>query len=165
MRPTRRLRRITRFVLLLVASWCVMTVVHESGHIVCGWACGGTLLEADVAPWHLPHSSFNPDPSPLVTVWGGPVLGALVPLAAAALVRRGWLWFIAYFCLLANGCYLATAWLSGERHLDTPRLFQHGAQPGTVVAYCLVTIGAWDTSASAERASARCRRSLCGYRA
>ena len=106
------------FVLLLAASWCIMTVTHESGHILCGWAAGGTLQQADVAPWHLPHSNFDPDPQPLVTLWGGPILGALVPLTVALLVRRGWVWFIAYYCVLANGSYLAVAWFTGERPLS-----------------------------------------------
>ena len=117
-----------------------MTVVHETGHIVCGWIAGGSLQEADVAPWGLPHSRFDPDPVPLVTLWGGPLLGVIVPLLVALVVRREWMWFIADFCLLANGCYLATAWIAGDRFLDTPRLLEHGAHPATIVAYCTVTI-------------------------
>jgi hypothetical protein len=136
------LHRGLHFGLLLAVSWCVMTFVHESGHVLCGWASGGTLQHADLAPWHLPHSSFDPDPHPLVTLWGGPILGAVVPLAVALVVRRGWMWFIAYFCVLANGSYLAVAWLTGESYLNTARLLQHGAHPATVAAYCAVTIGA-----------------------
>lgn len=133
--------RVLLLLLHLAASWCVMTYTHESGHIVCGWACGGTLRDADLLPWHLPHSSFDPGPRPLVTLWGGPVLGALVPPAAALVLRRDWMWFVAHFCLLANGAYLACAWVSGERYLDTARLLRHGAHPATIVAYCAVTIG------------------------
>lgn len=140
MQLSQRFRRIFHFVSLLVASWCVMTVIHEAAHIVCGWASGGTLQEADIVPWGLPHSHFDPDPWPLVTLWGGPLLGVLVPLGLAAVVRRGWMWFIAYFCLLANGFYLVTAWASGERFLDTPRLLHHGAHPATIAVYCVVTI-------------------------
>ncbi len=35
-----------------IASWCVMTSVHETGHILCGWACGDTpkLLEHGAHP-------------------------------------------------------------------------------------------------------------------
>lgn len=135
------LRRGVGFVLLLAASWCVMTFTHEAGHVVAGWAAGGTLVEADLAPWGLPHSSFDPDPHPLVTLWGGPILGVLVPLAVALVARRTWAWFVAYFCLLANGSYLAVAWLTGERYLDTARLLEHGAHPALVAAYCAATIG------------------------
>ena len=135
------LRRVGWFTLLLAASWCVMTFTHESGHVIAGWTSGGTLRHADLLPWHLPHSSFDPDPRPLVTLWGGPVLGALVPMAIALLVRRGWAWFIAHFCLLANGSYLAAAWVTGEKYLDTAKLLAQGAHPATIAAYCGATIG------------------------
>ncbi len=144
-RSSQRSKRVAEFILLLAAAWCVMTVTHESGHILCGWAAGGTLREAAIAPWNLPHSHFDPDPLPLVTLWGGPILGVLVPLAIAIILRRGWCWFIAYFCLIANGSYLAIAWYTGERFLDTPKLLHHGAPPTTIAAYCVITIlvGYW----------------------
>jgi hypothetical protein len=117
-----------------------MVVVHESGHIICGWLAGGTLQEADLAPWGLPHSRFDPDPFPLLTLWGGPILGVVVPLALAFAIRRNGFWFIAYFCLLANGSYLAIAWFTGEPNLDTSRLLQHGTSQISMVIYCGVTI-------------------------
>lgn len=134
-------KRILKFVALLVASWCVMTVSHELGHIICGCACGGTLTDADLLPWHLPYSFFEPDPHPLVTLWGGPILGVMIPVTIAFLIRTKWICFIAYFCVLANGSYLATAWVSGDRFLDTPKMLEHGAHPISVAIYCLLTIG------------------------
>ena len=134
-------KRNLKFVLLLIAAWCTMTLVHEAGHVLCGWSCGGTLQSADFLPWHLPFSIFEPDPHPLMTLWGGPVLGVLIPMAVAWLFRSDELWFIAFFCVLANGMYLATAWISGDRYLDTPKLLEHGAFPVTIGIYCLVTIG------------------------
>lgn len=133
-------KRILDFTALLVAAWCVMTVVHESGHVVCGWLGGGTLQEADLRPWSLPHSHFAPDPRPLLTVWGGPVIGVLLPLGVAVAVRQRWMWFIAHFCILANGLYLAVAWFTGEQHLDTARLLQHGAHPISIATFCVATI-------------------------
>ncbi len=118
-----------------------MTFTHEMGHIVGGWCCGGTLKTADLLPWHLPYSIFDPDPKPLVTLWCGPIIGVAVPLALALSIRQSWMWFIANFCVLANGAYLATAWLSGDRYLDTPKLLEHGAHPITIGLYCLLTIG------------------------
>ena len=132
--------RILKFATLLVASWCVMTFVHECGHIICGWSCGGTLTNFDLLPWHLPFSIFDPDPRPLITLWGGPLLGAVIPLVFAMLIRKDWMSFIAYFCVLANGSYLATAWVSGDRYLDTPKLLEKGAYPATVFIYCALTI-------------------------
>jgi hypothetical protein len=133
--------RVLHLVGLLIASWCVMAIVHESGHIVCGWSCGGRLQSADLRPWQLPYSLFEPDPHPLVTMWGGPVLGVVVPLALARLIRQDWIWFIAYFCLLSNGLYLATAWWTGDRYLDTAKLLEHGAHPLSIATYCLLCIG------------------------
>ncbi len=117
-----------------------MTFVHELGHIACGYACGGTLIDADLFPWHLPYSFFDPDPYPLVTLWGGPVLGVIVPVSIAILFRANWIWFIANFCVLANGLYIATAWVTGDRYLDTPKLLENGAHPLSIGLYCLLTI-------------------------
>lgn len=133
-------KRILRFIALLIASWCVMTVTHELGHILCGWACGGTLTDADLLPWHLPYSFFEPDPLPLVTLWGGPILGVMIPAILAVVLRAKWGWFVAYFCMLANGAYLAAAWVAGDRFLDTPKMLDHGAHPISIAAYCLITI-------------------------
>lgn len=133
--------RVLRFLLLLAGSWLVMTFSHEAGHLIGGWCCGGHLAAADLIPWRLPYSIFDPDPRPLVTLWCGPLLGALVPLGLASLIRREWLWFIAHFCVLANGVYLATAWWSGDSLLDTAKLLEHGASRGSIVIYCLLTIG------------------------
>ncbi|MEZ6109870.1 MAG: hypothetical protein R3C99_02440 [Pirellulaceae bacterium] len=79
-------------------------------------------------PWHLPYSIFEPDPFPLVTLWAGLIIGVLAPVGVALIIRRDWMWFIANFCILANGA-IATAWFSGDRYLDTPKLLEHGAKP------------------------------------
>lgn len=135
------INRVTRFLILLTVSWVVMTFTHEMGHIIGGACCGGALKSADLVPWHLPFSIFEPDPLPLVTLWSGLVIGPLVPVIMAMVVKRDWMWFIANFCLLANGMYIATAWVSGDRYLDTPRLLEHGASPVAIIVYCLLTIG------------------------
>ena len=119
-----------------------MTFTHEVGHIIGGWCCGGTLTGANLLPWNLPYSFFNPDPHPLVTLWSGPILGVTFPILIATIVRRDWIWVIAYFCVLANGAYIATAWFAGDDQLDTPKLLREGAHPITIALYCLLTIGA-----------------------
>lgn len=134
-------QRILRFMLLLVVSWCVMVTTHELGHIVSGCCLGATLDDFDLRPWHLPYSLFSSDPHPLITLWGGPVLGVLTPLAVAMLFRSPAIWFVADFCLLANGIYLALAWVAGDSHLDTARILQHGGSPVLVALFCLITAG------------------------
>ena len=118
-----------------------MTTIHEVGHIVCGIACGGSLRSANLIPWHLPYSFFDPDPFPLITLWGGPVFGVAVPTAIAWWTRQSWAWFIAYFCMLANGTYLAVAWGTGDRFLDTARLLSNGTHPLLIAIYCIACIG------------------------
>lgn len=142
LRPVRYYcHRYTRFALLLILSWIVMTFTHELGHIVGGLCCGGRLISASVVPWRMPYSIFDPDPLPLVTLWSGLSLGALVPVLVATVINRRSLWFIAHFCLLANGSYIAIAWFTGDRYLDTARLLSHGASPLSIAIYCVVTIG------------------------
>ena len=133
--------RVTRFLCLMVASWIVMTFTHEMGHIIGGTCCGGSLQSADLLPWHLPYSIFDPDPFPLVTLWAGLIIGILAPVAVAMIIQRDCMWFIANFCVLANGAYIATAWFSGDRYLDTPKLLEHGASPIAIALYCLLTLG------------------------
>jgi hypothetical protein len=118
-----------------------MTFTHEMGHIIGGTCCGGTLVSADLVPWRLPYSIFAPDPFPLVTLWAGPIIGVVTPVAIAIIVQRDWVWFIANFCVLANGAYIATAYFSSDRYLDTPKLLEHGASPVTIAVYCVLTIG------------------------
>lgn len=124
----------------LVVAWCVMTLTHELGHIVCGLSCGGRLVSFELRPWRLPHSLFAPDPCPLIRLWGGPLLGVLIPLALAWSIRRTAAWLVAHFCTLSNGLYLAAGWASGGRFLDTAELLQHGAHPAAIMLYCIVTI-------------------------
>ncbi len=118
-----------------------MTLTHEIGHILGGWCCGAHLTDFDLRPWRLPYSFFNPDPHPLVTLWSGPIFGVAAPMLIASIVRRDWMWFIAYFCVLANGSYIAISWFSGDSQLDTMKLLKHGAHPGSILVYCIVTIG------------------------
>lgn len=135
------MNRVLYFLALLIVSWCLMTMTHELGHIIGGGICGGTLTDFDLLPWHLPYSIFEPDPMPLVTLWSGPILGIAVPVVIAIIAKRDWTWFVADFCIVANGFYIGTAWFSNDRFLDTPKLLKHGAQPVTILLFVLVTIG------------------------
>ncbi len=95
------------------ASWLGMTTVHEAGHIVAAWATGGRVVRVVLHPLAIPRTDVAPNPRPLVVVWGGPIVGAAVPLALWGLLHAlrcgsAYLWrFFAAFCLVANGGYLA----------------------------------------------------------
>lgn len=133
--------RLVRFLLMIIASWVVMTFTHETGHVIGGICGGGTLVTVDLLPWHLPYSIFEPDPFPLVTLWSGLILGILMPISVALIVQRQWIWFIAHFRVLANGVYVGTGWFSKDRYLDTPQLLEHGASSTSIAIYCMMTIG------------------------
>jgi hypothetical protein len=133
-------KRWLHLLMMLCLAWLTMTTTHEVGHIVSGLASGGVLRHADLWPWHLPFSLFEPHPHPLITLWMGPVLGVSLPVGLAMVIRRKWSWFVANFCILANGCYLATAWITGDRFLDTAQLLAAGAWPVSVFGFCAVTI-------------------------
>lgn len=136
-----RANRLLTSAALLASSWVAMTFLHELGHVIGGWLGGGRLVDYELAPWHLPYSLHTPDPHPRLTLWAGPLFGVIAPVLAALIIRCNWATFIADFCLLANGCYLALAWLSGDRLLDTPRMLAAGIRPFEIVAFCAITIG------------------------
>ncbi len=117
-----------------------MTLTHELGHLIGGWCGGARLIDFDLCPWHLPYSLFDPDPYPLVTLWAGPIFGALAPVLLALAVQRDWTWFVAYFSILANGVYLGAAWYLGDSHLDTARLLQEGASSFSIFMFCTFAI-------------------------
>ncbi|MBX3416500.1 MAG: hypothetical protein KF851_02760 [Pirellulaceae bacterium] len=116
-----------------------MTSAHEIGHLIGGCCSGGKLISVNLMPWRLPYSIFEPAPFPLVTLWAGLLFGVLAPVAVALIVQRDWMWFIRNFCVLANGVYIALAWVSGDQYLDTPRMLAHGASPIAIAIYCLLT--------------------------
>ena len=118
-----------------------MTTTHEIGHLLGGWLSGATLTDVELAPWRLPYSLHQPDPHPLTTLWFGPLFGVAAPCVVGLLVRRSAIRFVADFCLLGNGLYLALAWISTDRFLDTQRLLEAGASRTTIVLFCLMTIG------------------------
>ena len=146
-------KRVAALMGWLVVAWLVMTLTHEAGHVLVGWLGGATLVE--VRWWGLPYSVHEPDPHRAWTLWGGPMVGVLGPVLLAGglsfLVRRrhapAWRkahfrgWFVADFCVLANGVYLALAWASGDPTLDTARLLEAEVPPVFIAMFCAATIG------------------------
>ena len=136
--PTRRL---AEFAGLLAVGWCVMGATHEAGHVVGAWLGGGRVRAFWPGPWPPPYSTFQPDPHPALTLWAGPALGCAIPICLASLIRRRRAWFLADFCLLANGSYLAVSWVTGDRLLDGPRLLAAGVSPVWLGLFCVATCG------------------------
>ena len=132
--------RYLRFAVLLVTAWTVMVTTHEVGHLLGGHLGGASLTDFDLAPWRLPYSLHQPDPHPKVSLWAGPLIDCLVPALVAGVAQSLYAWFVADFCVLANGGYLALAFASDDRYLDTTRMLDVGTNPATIVAFCLLTV-------------------------
>ena len=134
-------------VLLIVSvsllAWLMMQAVHELGHVLAAWLTGGTVERVILHPLAISRTDIEPNPTPLVVTWGGPLVGVALPLALwsiAALVRSRLSWlarFFAGFCLLANGLYIGVGFFSQIG--DAGDLVRFGAPPWTLWLYGLVT--------------------------
>jgi hypothetical protein len=112
-------RRWFLLVALIVFCWLGMQWVHELGHVLAAWLTGGRVERVVLYPWTISRTDLAENPAPLVVVWGGPMVGVLLPLAAwgvlaaarfrGAFVAR----FFAGFCLIANGAYIGCGSLAG----------------------------------------------------
>ena len=136
---------------LLIAStlalcWLGMQVGHEVGHVLAAWAGGERVERVVLHPLTISRTDASHDRHPLLVVWGGPLVGVSLPLAALAItgwVRRRWsylLRFFAGFCLVANGAYLGVGSFEGVG--DAGDLFRYGAPRWTLIAFGLVTVPA-----------------------
>ena len=107
-----RLRQTLLIASTLLLSWLLMQIVHECGHVVAALASGGRIEREVLYPLTISRTDVQPNPHPLIVVWAGPLIGALLPLAIWALASAlkmpdiYLLRFFAGFCLIANGAYI-----------------------------------------------------------
>ena len=139
------MNRLWQFILIastISLSWLGMQVVHEAGHVLFAWVGGETVQRVVLHPLTISRTDATHDRHPLLVVWGGPLVGSVLPLAAlgiARLLRIRWLYlvrFFAGFCLVANGVYLGVGSTSGVG--DAGDLLRYGAPLWTLVAFGLV---------------------------
>jgi hypothetical protein len=116
-----------------------MTLTHELGHLLGGAASGAVLSALEIRPWHLPYSLFASNPNPLLTLWAGPVIGCSLPLLFALVTGQRSMWFIAWFCVLANAAYLLLGWLSGDAELDSAKIRQAGTPTSVLLLFVVMT--------------------------
>jgi Peptidase M50B-like len=144
-----RLHQLILITATLTASWLGMQAVHEFGHVVGAWSSGGKVAEVVLHPATISYTRLVENPSPLLVVWMGPLVGVAIPVVAWAIARRTKLpeWYIfqffAGFCLVANGAYLAFG--SFNRVGDTGELLRHGTPIALLWLFGLITIpyGFW----------------------
>jgi len=100
-------------------------------------------------PLQISWTSFSRNPHPQFVAWGGPLLGALIPVVLLLLARTLRLLgiylirFFAGFCLIANGLYLLVD--SFERGGDGGTLIRHGASQWELLLFGAVAtpVGFW----------------------
>jgi|APSaa5957512622_1039677.scaffolds.fasta_scaffold35127_1 hypothetical protein len=107
-----RRNQITIGVVTLVFSWYGMMAIHEAGHCLGAWLTGATVEGITFPLFGFSRTVVSGGGHPLVVVWAGPVLGALLPLLSLLCCRRfgrvgrDVVLFFVGFCLLANGIYI-----------------------------------------------------------
>ena len=109
------LQRVPQIVLIVSFvgfSWLAMQVVHETGHVLVAGLTGAEVTKVALHPLIMSRTDVAENPHPLAVVWGGPLVGTLLPLllfALAAALRLPGVYllrFFAGFCLIANGVYI-----------------------------------------------------------
>jgi hypothetical protein len=134
---------------LLPLCWLWMQVVHEAGHVVAVWATGGEITRVVLSPLTISRTDVAVDPSPLLTVWAGPLFGVLAPLAMLGVFHftrlplRHLVRFFAGFCLVANGAYIGIGAFAGVA--DAGRMLERGTPIWCLFAFGAVTLpaGLW----------------------
>lgn len=107
-----RLHQVLLIGTFLSLCWFSMMAVHELGHVVGAIATGGRVERVVLHPLTISRTDVSPNPSPMLVVWAGPIIGVVLPLGlllAARVGRFKWTYliqFFAGFCLIANAAYI-----------------------------------------------------------
>lgn len=130
--------------------WLIFMAVHELGHVLAALATGGSVQGIELRPWRLSRTELATNPSPLLVVWAGPILGTAFPLAALGIAHlaapislRRWTRALAAFCCLVNGIYIASGTIAPAG--DTADLLRLGSPPWTLALFGIPTAiaGLW----------------------
>ncbi len=131
---------------LLVASWYLMQAVHELGHVLAALVTGGTVQQIVMNPLEFSRTDIDPNPSPGLVVWAGPIIGCLLPLViwlcmtrSPTVVRKS-LQFFAGFCLIANGGYIGMGAAAGIG--DCGEMLRTGTPSWAMHGFGLVAVAA-----------------------
>ncbi|RCS44681.1 hypothetical protein DTL42_17315 [Bremerella cremea] len=134
---------------ILGLCWLAMMGVHELGHVAAGLATGGTVEKVVLHPLAISRTDVSPNPSPLIVVWSGPLVGVLLPLLAWLAIPARLAWgkgitqFFAGFCLIANGSYIG---LGSLAHIgDCGEMLRHGSPIWSLWLFGAITLptGFW----------------------
>lgn len=117
-----------------------MMIVHEAGHCLGALLTGGTIQELRIPLIGFSSTHVTDSRSPLLVVWLGPIVGALLPLLLLLIRRpprsRHIATFVAGFCLIANGLYIGVGVF--DRVGDCVDLLHHGAHPWQLILFGII---------------------------
>ena len=142
------MKRTTQILLIVTFigfSWLAMQAVHEAGHVLVARLTGGEVVRVALHPLIFSRTDLGTNPHPLAVVWGGPLVGSLLPLlvfALSAACRAPGLYllrFYAGFCLIVNGVYIGIGWLTADG-TDPAVMMEHGSPAWLLVLFGLVTV-------------------------
>ncbi|MCA9280191.1 MAG: hypothetical protein H6815_00575 [Phycisphaeraceae bacterium] len=108
-----------------------MIALHELGHVVFAVFSGGTVSHVSFPLVGFSQTHLLKNPSPLFVAWGGMVVGCTLPvilwLGVKSVHKRYGIWsqFVAGFCLVVNGCYIACG--SFTHAGDADDMLRHGS--------------------------------------
>src|SRR2546426_8584056 len=81
----KRLAQILLIVTFIGFSWLAMQAVHEMGHVLVARVTGGEVVKVALHPLIVSRTDLGENPHPLAVVWGGPLVGSILPLLLFAL--------------------------------------------------------------------------------
>lgn len=148
-----RFQQIGSVLIALPVSWFLMQAVHEMGHVAGAWLTGGQVTQVVLHPLEISRTDVQPNPRPLVVVWAGPLVGAVLPLivwlamraasAASQSTAEPFARFFAGFCLIANGAYIGFG--SFGRIGDCGQMLRYGSPTWALWLFGAATIpaGLW----------------------
>jgi hypothetical protein len=140
----KRLQQILLIVTFIGLSWLGMQVVHETGHVIVARLTGGEVIKVALHPLIVSRTDLGENPHPLAVVWGGPLVGSVLPVlvfALAAALRLPGVYllrFFAGFCLIANGVYISIGWLLADG-ADPWVMTENGSPVWVLVLFGLLT--------------------------
>lgn len=139
-------------VTFLPLCWLGMMGVHELGHVVAAWGSGGQVTKVVLHPLAISRTDVAPNPHPLVVVWCGPLVGALLPLvlwlalSAFKHPANSYARFFAGFCLITNGLYIGAGSFEGVG--DAGEMLREGTPIGVLwgvgVVGLVCGLGLWN---------------------
>ena len=132
-----------------VLCWLTMQAVHESGHVLGAVASGGTVTRVVLHPLMISRTDVQPNPSPAIVVWAGPLVGVLLPAFVWGMAHW-WRSGIEYllrcwcgFCLIANGAYIGAGVVVPVG--DAQTMLQTGTPAWLLLLFGMATVpaGLW----------------------